>query len=390
MLKKILIFVLTFFTFIGCYTTDNESLLIFKSEDNLSKIKAESFLITDFPFKAMSFVSINNLNEISHNTKITYSINDYGFIDFEKIVVVHSFDENSTFIDKANISRVNENQLQININNEYVGKYNSLFVGQYNEEGIDFKLLNHNKYVKKDKYLIYVQGTTPVPESDMTISMRPIFPLVSEHYKKIYFFSYNMGFPIKYKVPILAQYIIDNIPVDAELDIIGESQGTLITRCIMYEYPEIKGRIRKFISLCGPNEGVVIANENFVLNILNYVIDISYEEDKELYRTIVNGINMIAFELLPELVDMRENSNFIAELNSKMTKEIADKMYFFAGNLDPGTNFGDLIARKSSALYESCNFISNDRRFEYSYLSHPQAIFSYDIALKICEILLED
>ena len=118
--------------------------------------------------------------------------------------------------------------------------------------------------------------------------------------------------------------------------------------------------------------------------------NLNSKNSNNLYGYLVEAIDNIVFRIYPELLQMRENSEFIKNINKNLTKEIADKMYLIAANLKPETNFGDLMARVSSELLMSrSDIIPDSRKFIINFMNHAQAIFS-KTAAKIMYKILND
>ncbi|MFW5799539.1 MAG: hypothetical protein ACOCV8_01890 [Spirochaetota bacterium] len=367
------------------------------NKNNVTNIKSELLTKSDIPSKMLSFVSVleNNEKIKEQNEYIDYLIKDYNYLNLDRSKVVFSSRLNIYTPEKNNITRINSNYLKIRIPTKYCGKYSAFFLGEKIDPMPRFEILFKNNKVVKNKYFLYIQGTNPIVETKESIAQRPVINLLSNHYKKGYVYLYYMGANIDYKTEQLYQYIKDlkkEIPEDAMIDVIGESQGALIGRALLTYYPELQNSVNKFISLCGPNEGSYIANDYYIANMLEKYIFSStkYKTTKKLYLNWINALNSLVFLLMPELIDLREGSDFLTKLNKNMSKEIADKMYFIAGTLFPeNENWGDLIVKPSSALFYSCNYVKEDRRFLYPYNIHAQVIMSPQVAIQMYNILID-
>ncbi len=336
----------------------------------------------------MSFVFENEFSDIS---KIELLIYDNGNFNSNECLVTLSSEIGPFLIGLDNVKRINNGFIKIKIPKENLGKYNALVIAEKSKERIELRKLCQNPKSNLNKTLLYIQGTNPIPENNFSISLRPALEYLYPEYKNIYFYLYNMGFGIEHKVHDLAKSIKEKCDDNIRFDVIAESQGALVVRSMMLDYPELDKRIDKFISLCGPNEGVFIANDNFIADLISPFFIKSSTTKKDIYysKHLIEALNKLTFKLMPELVDMREGSPFITELNSKMNESIANRLYLIGGTFIPKNEaLGDLFAKKSSLMFESCELISDDRKFIYPYMFHPQVMFDKGVALRMHELLV--
>lgn len=397
-MKKLIYFVYIIFAclvFLSCFSINTPPILHIESASKNASytIEMENYINAFIPNKIMSFVFENDLDEnvLSHISNIEIIVKDMQNFSKNECIMSYSSEKGTTLLDLKNIKRLKKNFIKITLPKKYLGKYNAVIIAEKSKEIIELrKVCQNNKGGNLDKTLLYLQGTNPIPENDFSISLRPALKYLYPEYNNIYFYLYNMGFDIEHKVHNLAKSIKEQCNPDTRFDIIAESQGVLVTRSMLLQYPELNKRVDKFISLCGPNEGVYIANNNFIADLIKpYLMKSSTKiKDKYFYGQIILALNMLVFELFPELIDMREEGSFIKDLNSKMNKNTADRLYLIGGTFIPRNEpLGDLFARKSSLMFENCELIPDDRRFIYPYMIHPQVMFDKGVALKMHEIL---
>ncbi len=392
-MKKYVFFVCISFIclfFVSCFSLNTKPILLIQttSQNSVYRIKVENYINLSIPNKIMSFVFENEFSDIS---KIELLIYDNGNFNSNECLVTLSSEIGPFLIGLDNVKRINNGFIKIKIPKENLGKYNALVIAEKSKERIELRKLCQNPKSNLNKTLLYIQGTNPIPENNFSISLRPALEYLYPEYKNIYFYLYNMGFGIEHKVHDLAKSIKEKCDDNIRFDVIAESQGALVVRSMMLDYPELDKRIDKFISLCGPNEGVFIANDNFIADLISPFFIKSSTTKKDIYysKHLIEALNKLTFKLMPELVDMREGSPFITELNSKMNESIANRLYLIGGTFIPKNEaLGDLFAKKSSLMFESCELISDDRKFIYPYMFHPQVMFDKGVALRMHELLV--
>ncbi len=376
-MKRFILLLLMLIISTNCSTFNNEYIFIQSSNFDEILVESENLISISFPFKTMIFAFSCNYKSNKDYENIDIYIKDYNFLNQEATIATITNKNQIIEIEESMIDRVDDDFIRIKNINKSLAENNSIILAQRPRELIRFSEIYSRKNLNNNRYFIYVQGTNPVIETVESIRLRPIVDMVRENYVISYAFLYNLGFSIHEKSEKLAEFIKNNIPEDAVIDIIGESQGALVTRNMMMNNSDIKNQIRKFISLCGVNEGAYLANEYFVADILREVGKLNSNKDSNIYNNIVNGIDNITFRIYPELLEMREGSDFISYLNENLTEDIASKMYFIAANFRPETDFGDLMARVSSELLMSrSDLISDKQRFIIPFMFHAQAIFS--------------
>ncbi len=257
-MKKYVFFVCIIFiclSFGSCFSLNTKPILLIQttSKNSVYRIKVENYINLSIPNRIMSFVFENELltekTETADISDIELLIYDNGNFNANECVVTYSSEIGTTLIDLDNVNRINNGFIKINIPKENLGKHNALVVAEKSKERIELRKFCQNPQSNLNKTLLYIQGTNPIPENNFSISLRPAIEYLYPEYKNIYFYLYNMGFDIEHKVHDLAKSIKEKCDDNIRFDIIAESQGALVVRSMLLNYPELNERIDEFIAL---------------------------------------------------------------------------------------------------------------------------------------------